>query len=110
MIEAKFNSERVVVNSFFTSVLKLIDKVFMTNLSKSSPFFSINVNVVNKERSIIENTNTVTKSVKSKIVSVDNKILEKIELNPESNFMVLKSNKRKGKTRVGIAPEDKRYE
>jgi len=65
MIESEFNSERIVVDSFNTSELKLVDEVFVTNLSKSSSFFSINVDVINKKRSIIENTNTVSDSVKS---------------------------------------------
>jgi hypothetical protein len=47
MIETKFNSERVIVDGFNTSELKLVDEVFMTNLSKSSSFFSINVDVIN---------------------------------------------------------------
>ena len=44
------------------------------------------------KRSIIENTDTVTKSVKIEVVSVDNKISKGVKLNPKSNFVVLKSN------------------
>jgi hypothetical protein len=109
VVEAEFNSEGVVIDGFFTGVLKLVNKVFMTDLGESSSFFSINVDIVNKERGIIEDTNTVAESVKVEVIAVYNEVLERVKLNPESDFVVLESNKGKGKTRVGVAPENKGY-
>ena len=49
MVKAEFNSERVVDDGFFTSVLELVDEVFVADLGESASFFSINVDVINEE-------------------------------------------------------------
>lgn len=73
----------------------------MGDLSETSAFFGVEVDVVDPERGIRER--------KCSGVSIRNvEIREVIELNVNFNFMVLESNEGQGETRVSAEPELKR--
>lgn len=73
----------------------------MGDLSETSAFFGVEVDVVDPERGIGER--------KCSGVSIRNvEIREVIELNVNFNFMVLESNEGQGETRVSAEPELKR--
>ena len=55
MIVVEFILGRITVsNRFFSSKLELFDEVFMGYLSETSTFFSVKVNIVDIESSVVE--------------------------------------------------------
>jgi len=101
VIKVKFNFVGSRVNGFITSELKLFNQVFVRNLSKTSAFISIKVYVVNIKRCGLERWN-------SYIVAIPVATTSFTEFEVDFNFMVLKSDKGKSKTRVAAKPEFKR--
>ena len=89
MIKVKSVASR---SSAFNLVLNLFDKVFVADLGKSATLISIKVDVF---------TEDFTFSISSNIISSS-------PLKLKLDFMVLKSNQRKSKTRVATEPELKR--
>jgi hypothetical protein len=89
VVEVKFDFVAGGVNRFITGELKLFDKVFVGNLSESSSFISVKVDVVYIQGSSSELRNFVGEFTSSPVA------LSSIsELDVDFDFVVLKSNKR----------------
>jgi len=112
VVEIQLNLDVSVDGRFVTSELELINEVFVRSLSESASFVSVEVDVVNEESSILEGRNTesiIAGSCASTASSGDRSgniaFTLGSELKVELDFVVLKSNKRKSKTRVSAEPE-----
>jgi len=112
VVKIQLNLDVSVDGRFVTSELKLINKVFVRSLSESASFVSVEVDVVNEESSILEGRDTesiITCSCTSTASSGDRSgniaFTLGSEFKVELDFVVLKSNKRKSKTRVSAEPE-----
>jgi len=81
--------------------LQLFDEVFVRNLSEASAFISVKVYIVNIERCSRKRRNNNIASAPSAACSIT-------EFDVDLDFVVLKGNKRKSKTRVSAEPEFKR--
>jgi hypothetical protein len=86
-----------------TSVLELLDEVLVRDLGKTAALISIKVDVVNEKRS-----GTKRRKSESRNTSCAVHRRSRVELKVDLDLVVLKSDKRKSKTRVAVEPELKR--
>jgi hypothetical protein len=112
VVEIQLNLDVSVDSGFVTSELELINEIFVRSLSESTSFVSVEVDVVNEESSILEGRDTegiIASSCASTASSGDRSgniaFTLGSKLKVELDFVVLKSNKRKSKTRVSAEPE-----
>jgi hypothetical protein len=96
------------VKSLCASELKLFNKIFVTDLSETTTFFRIKIDVVNENFSFV---NKVHREIgRRNIVGSNNKFLTTGKFEVKTNLVILKSDKRKSKTRISAEPELKRDE
>ena len=90
-----------------SSVLELLNEVFVADLGKSATLIRVEVDVIYVERGRYQSTlgDTVTDSVSRCSGHVPAEVVELIELEVDLNLMVLESNKGEGKSRIAVEPE-----
>ena len=92
-----------------TSELEDIDEVFVGNLGEFTSFIRVEVDVVNVERgsgqTALADTSTNGVGVSSRVRIVPAQVVEGVEFQIDTNFVVLKSDQGERKTRVAAEPE-----
>ena len=126
VVKVKLDLVRRRTNRLITSELELSDQVFMRVLGHSAAFISVQKDIINiqrggNQRFIVGNgcrdraTNNVLVATTERrtraTVQCSNSpqaLINRSDIKVDLDFVVLKGNKRKGKTRVGAEPELKR--
>jgi hypothetical protein len=108
VVEVKTNLVGAAGDAFVTLELKLFDEVFVGELSHTTAFFGVKVDVVNPERSGYKTSVGNTGADGVVVGAVPAKVAEFFEIELQAHFVVLEGNKRKGKARVAAEPELKR--
>ena len=90
------------IDGFITGELKLFDEVFVRNLGETTTFISVEVDVINIERS------GFNRGERKVGFGGPEAFFGTAEFKVDFNFVVLKGNKRKSKTGVAAKPELKR--
>lgn len=102
VIEVKFDFVGSGIDGFITGELKLFDEVFVRNLGETTTFISVEVDVVNIERSGFDRGEGEVR------VRRPEAFFGAAEFEVDFNFVILKGNKGESKTRVAAKPELKR--
>jgi len=113
VVEIELNLNIGVYSGFITGELKLFDKVFVRTLCETPTLIGIEVNVIDEESSGSKRRDSkeliATNTTAKIIIGACNKAFRFVtEFNIDTDFVILKSNKRKGKSRVAAEPELKR--
>ena len=102
VVEVEFDFVGGGVDGFITSELKLFDEVFVRNLGETTTFISVEVDIINIERS---GFNRGKRKVRFRGPEA---FFGTAEFEVDFDFVILKSDKGEGKTRVAAKPELKR--
>ena len=112
VVEVELELVRRGGDGFTASELQDINPVFVRYLGELTTFISIEVDVVDVERSSnqVGSGDTITDDVNVAVLrsSVEAEVADIVEGQVDTNFVVLESNERESKTRVAAEPELKR--
>ena len=109
VVEVEFELVGRRSDRFTTSELENINQVFVRNLSEFTTFISIEVDVIDVERSSdqVGSSDTITNYIDVAVLRsiVKFAVADVVEGQVDTNFVVLESNERESKTRVAAEPE-----
>jgi len=114
MIEVKLNLNVLRSDGLITSELELLDEVLVRDLSEASALISVEVDVIDVERSSLEGRNAEKVVVVKRDTAIAKNISSYValvlltELENDLNLVVLQGNERESKTGVTAEPELKR--
>ena len=105
VVEVEARLVRRARERFFTRELELVDEVFVRDLSEAATFVSVEVDVVDVERSVLE-VRVKHRRDRRLVRTTNNVALSSAsEFNVNDDFVVLESNERESETRVAAEEE-----
>ncbi len=105
VVEVEARLVRRARERFFTRELELVNEVFVRDLGKTATFVSVEVDVVDVERSVLE-VGVEHRRDRRLVRTTDNVALSSAsEFNVDDDFVVLESNERESETRVAAEEE-----